>query len=62
MGTTSGLVEMVREKGVVLCALSGIQGPEDVRVYKEQGVNAVLVGESLMRAAFMKELLAWPDA
>ncbi|KAI0710092.1 indole-3-glycerol phosphate synthase [Earliella scabrosa] len=66
MGTTSGLVEMVREREVVLCALSGIQGPEDVRVYKEQGVDAVLVGESLMRAtdtkAFIKELLAWPDA
>ncbi|KAI0787878.1 indole-3-glycerol phosphate synthase [Fomes fomentarius] len=66
MGTTSGLVDMVREKDVVLCALSGIQGPEDVKVYKEQGVNAVLVGESLMRAsdttAFIKQLLAWPDA
>ena len=66
MGTTSGLVDMVCEREVLLCALSGIQGPEDVRVYKEQGVNAVLVGESLMRAtdttAFIKELLAWPDA
>ena len=65
MGTTSSLVDMVRERDVVLCALSGIQGPEDVRVYKEQGVNAVLVGESLMRAkdtaVFIKELLAWPD-
>ena len=66
MCTTSGLVDMVREKDVLLCALSGIKGPEDVRVYKEQGVNAVLVGESLMRASdtkrFIKELLAWPDA
>ncbi|TFY69685.1 hypothetical protein EVJ58_g271 [Rhodofomes roseus] len=66
MGTTSGLVDMVREKDVLLCALSGIKGPEDVRVYKEQGVNGVLVGESLMRAAdttaFIKELLEWPDA
>ncbi|OJT02053.1 Multifunctional tryptophan biosynthesis protein [Trametes pubescens] len=66
LGTTSGLVDMVRERDVVLCALSGIQGPEDVKAYKEQGVNAVLVGESLMRAGdtkvFIKELLAWPDA
>ncbi|KAH9838084.1 indole-3-glycerol phosphate synthase [Rhodofomes roseus] len=66
MGTTSGLVDMVREKDVLLCALSGIKGPKDVRVYKEQGVNGVLVGESLMRAAdttaFIKELLEWPDA
>lgn len=66
LGTTSGLVDMVRERDVVLCALSGIQGSEDVKAYKEQGVNAVLVGESLMRAGdtktFIKELLAWPDA
>ncbi|KAI0336213.1 indole-3-glycerol phosphate synthase [Cubamyces sp. BRFM 1775] len=66
MGTTSALVDMVRERDVVLCALSGIQSPGDVKVYKEQGVNAVLVGESLMRASdtkrFIKELLAWPDA
>ncbi|KAL7285802.1 hypothetical protein ACG7TL_000911 [Trametes sanguinea] len=42
MGTTSGLVDMVRERDVVLCALSGIQGPADVQAYKGQGVNAVL--------------------
>ncbi len=63
MGTTSSLVDMVRERNVVLCALSGISGPKDVRVYKEQGVNAVLVGEALMRAedtsAFIRELLEW---
>ncbi|KAI0373895.1 indole-3-glycerol phosphate synthase [Pilatotrama ljubarskyi] len=50
LGTTSALVDMVRERDVV-------QG---------QGVNAVLVGESLMRATdtkgFIKQLLAWPDA
>lgn len=66
MGTTSSLVDMVREKDIVLCALSGISGPKDVRVYKEQGVNAVLVGEALMRAAdtgvFIRELLEWPEA
>ncbi|ESK94051.1 anthranilate synthase [Moniliophthora roreri MCA 2997] len=65
MGTTSRLVDMVREKDIVLCALSGISGPQDVRVYKEQGVHAVLVGEALMRAkdtsTFIRELLEWPD-
>ncbi|KAL0947737.1 hypothetical protein HGRIS_013820 [Hohenbuehelia grisea] len=65
MGTTSRLVEMVRERDVVLCALSGISNPQDVQVYKEQGVRAVLVGEALMRAedtaGFIRELLAWPD-
>lgn len=65
MGTTSRLVEMVRERDVVLCALSGISGPKDVRLYKDEGVRAVLVGEALMRAtdttAFIRELLDWPQ-
>ncbi|KAF7798616.1 hypothetical protein EIP86_009838 [Pleurotus ostreatoroseus] len=65
MGTTTRLVDMVREKDIVLCALSGISGPADVRQYKSQGVGAVLVGEALMRAAdtgaFIKELLEWPN-
>ncbi len=65
MGTTSRLVDMVREKDIVLCALSGISGPQDVQVYKEEGVNAVLVGEALMRAedtgVFSRELLNWPQ-
>ncbi|OSX61900.1 hypothetical protein POSPLADRAFT_1170489 [Postia placenta MAD-698-R-SB12] len=64
MGTTSRLAEMVRARGVVLCALSGITGPADVRTYVAQGVGAVLVGEALMRApdtrAFIRELLDWP--
>ncbi|KAH7915069.1 indole-3-glycerol phosphate synthase-domain-containing protein [Hygrophoropsis aurantiaca] len=63
MGTTSRLVDMVRERDVILCALSGISSPEDVRQYAEQGVGAVLVGEALMRAkdtkAFIHELLNW---
>lgn len=65
MGTTSSLIDMVREKDILFCALSGISGAKDVRVYKEQGVNAVLVGEALMRAsdtkAFISELLEWPQ-
>ncbi|KAK7028269.1 indole-3-glycerol phosphate synthase [Favolaschia claudopus] len=66
MGTTSRLVDMVRERDVILCALSGISGPQDVKTYQEQAVNAVLVGEALMRAkdtaVFIRELLAWPEA
>ncbi|KIK90839.1 hypothetical protein PAXRUDRAFT_831327 [Paxillus rubicundulus Ve08.2h10] len=64
MGTTSRLVDMVRSHDVVLCALSGISSPDDVRQYAAQGVAAVLVGEALMRAqdtkAFIRELLDWP--
>ncbi|KAI5118272.1 hypothetical protein M0805_006014 [Coniferiporia weirii] len=63
MGTTSRLADMVREHNVILCALSGISGPADVRTYAEQGVSAVLIGEALMRAqdtsAFIRELLGW---
>ncbi|KAI0724137.1 N-anthranilate isomerase [Fomitopsis betulina] len=64
MQTTSRLAEMTAGKDVVLCALSGIAGPEDVRTYTSQGVSAVLVGESLMRADntrdFIRTLLDWP--
>ena len=65
MGTTTRLADMVKQHDVVLCALSGIKSNEDVRGYTEQGVNAVLVGESLMRAedpaAFIRHLLDLPE-
>ncbi|KAG9316954.1 indole-3-glycerol phosphate synthase-domain-containing protein [Chiua virens] len=63
MGTTSRLADMARGD-VVLCALSGINGPEDVRRYAKEGVGAVLVGEALMRAenprTLIHHLLDWP--
>jgi anthranilate synthase/indole-3-glycerol phosphate synthase/phosphoribosylanthranilate isomerase len=66
MGTTTRLVDMVRERDVILCALSGITGPEDVKTYTAQGVRGVLVGEALMRAGntrkFIRELLDIPEA
>ncbi|KAI0292545.1 N-anthranilate isomerase [Russula brevipes] len=65
MGTTSRLADMVKGQEVVLCALSGITGADDVRRYVQQGVGAVLVGEALMRAkdtrAFIAELLDRPE-
>lgn len=65
MGTTSRLADMVREKDVTLCALSGIKDAQDVNTYVQQGVGAVLVGESLMRAsdtrAFIRQLLSIPE-
>ena len=63
MGTTSRLADMVKGQDVILCALSGITGGEDVRRYVHEGVSAVLVGEALMRAkdtrAFISDLLDW---
>ena len=64
MGTTSRLSDMVKGRDVVLCALSGISTPEDVNKYVSEGVGAVLVGESLMRASdtdgFIRQLLSLP--
>jgi len=58
--TTSRLLSQV-PKGTILCALSGISGPNDVVTYQKEGVGAVLVGEALMRAhhtaSFIRELL-----
>lgn len=48
--TTSGLVGMIDKEKVILCALSGISTRADVARYEKEGVGAVLVGESLMRA------------
>ncbi|KAF8813758.1 anthranilate synthase component II [Phlegmacium glaucopus] len=65
MTTTSRLSDMVADKDVILCALSGISTAADVKRYASEGVGAVLIGESLMRAkdpsAFIHELLSIPD-
>ncbi|KAL8283176.1 hypothetical protein RQP46_005954 [Phenoliferia psychrophenolica] len=67
MGTTTRMADVIKQKygaeggDVILIALSGITGRADVERYAAQGVSAVLVGESLMRAqdkgAFVRELL-----
>lgn len=58
--TTSRLLGQV-PKETIVCALSGISGPQDVVAYQKNGVGAVLVGEALMRARdttnFIRELL-----
>ena len=50
LGTTSRLMGLV-PKSTVVCALSGISGPDDVTAYRDEGVKAILVGEALMRAS-----------
>jgi anthranilate synthase/indole-3-glycerol phosphate synthase/phosphoribosylanthranilate isomerase len=66
MNTTSRLRDMVAGKDVILCALSGISSSEDVKRYASEGVGAVLIGESLMRAkdtaAFVRELFSLPSS
>ena len=49
LDTTSRLMKEV-PKETIVCALSGISSPEDVKAYQNNGVGAVLVGEALMRA------------
>ena len=44
-------------EGTLFVAESGIQTREDVKAFEEQRVNAVLVGETLMRAADKKQKL-----
>jgi anthranilate synthase/indole-3-glycerol phosphate synthase/phosphoribosylanthranilate isomerase len=60
LDTTSRLMDKV-PKDTIVCALSGISGPKDVKPYQKNGVGAVLVGEALMRAKdtlkFVTELL-----
>jgi anthranilate synthase/indole-3-glycerol phosphate synthase/phosphoribosylanthranilate isomerase len=60
LDTTSRLMDQV-PKDTIVCALSGISGPQDVEPYHKNGVGAVLVGEALMRAKdtakFIEELL-----
>lgn len=62
--TTSRLMGKVPSETLV-CALSGINGPKDVEVYRKNRVGAVLVGEALMRAdqplEFAKRLLGRPE-
>lgn len=81
MSTTSRIAEVVNQqqqhqqtngsqavddRKVILCALSGITGRDDVVRYVQQGVGAVLVGEALMRAedqgAFVRTLLGIDEA
>ena len=64
LDTTTRLMSMKTENTIV-AALSGISGPNDVEVYTKSGVDAVLVGEALMRAEnttlFVKKFLVSPQ-
>ncbi|UNI21393.1 anthranilate synthase / indole-3-glycerol phosphate synthase [Purpureocillium takamizusanense] len=59
LNTTGRLRSMVPEN-TLICALSGINTYQDVLMNKRDGVNAVLVGEAIMRApdasVFISEL------
>lgn len=64
LDTTTRLMGM-RAEDTIIAALSGISGPKDVEAYRKSGVDAVLIGEALMRAKdtahFVEELLGSPQ-
>ncbi|KFA47310.1 hypothetical protein S40293_06060 [Stachybotrys chartarum IBT 40293] len=65
LNTTGRLRSMVPES-TIICALSGINSHRDVLMCKKDGVNAVLVGEAIMRApdarTFISQLCSGTDA
>jgi indole-3-glycerol phosphate synthase len=56
LGTTGRIRRFIPGETLVV-AESGIRGPEDIRVLQEYGIDGVLIGESLMRAADKKRYL-----
>lgn len=44
-------------KDIIFVAESGVRTPEDIAALREASVNAVLIGETLMRAADKKQML-----
>lgn len=65
LNTTSRLRSMV-PKETIICALSGINSHQDVLACRNDGINAVLVGEAIMRAPdasqFIRQLCAGETA
>lgn len=57
-GNSARLRELV-PPGVLFVAESGIQNPDQVRALEGEHVDAVLVGETLMRSDDKKETLKW---
>jgi indole-3-glycerol phosphate synthase len=57
MGLTARLKKFI-PPGIITVAESGIKSPHDIRLLNGSRVDAVLVGESLMRSADKKQFLA----
>ena len=57
LSVTEGLVPLV-PAGIPVVSESGIRGPEDVRALCDLGVDAVLVGESIVKSACREEAVS----
>ena len=55
--TSTRLRKLIPED-IITVAESGIKSPEDIRALRGMGLDAVLIGESLMRAADKKKFLS----
>lgn len=58
IGNSTRMREFVPD-GILFVAESGIKTREDVEVFEQEHADAVLVGETLMRAGNRKEMLAY---
>jgi len=57
LGVTARLRKLI-PAGVITVAESGIKSPDDIHALKGSGIDAVLIGESLMRAQDKRRFLA----
>jgi len=57
LGVTARLRKLI-PADIITVAESGIKSPDDIRALKGSGIDAVLIGESLMRAPDKKRFLA----
>jgi len=57
LGVTARLKKII-PAGVITVTESGIKSPDDIRALKDTGIDAVLIGESLMRAPDKRRFLA----
>jgi indole-3-glycerol phosphate synthase len=57
LGVTARLKKLI-PAGIITVTESGIKSPDDIRALKDSGIDAVLIGESLMRAPDKKQFLS----
>ncbi len=57
LSTTLKLLPLIKEEGKVAVSESGIKGREDIIKLKRSGVDAFLIGETLMRSKNPEEVL-----
>ncbi|MEO2069120.1 MAG: indole-3-glycerol phosphate synthase TrpC [Desulfurobacteriaceae bacterium] len=57
LDTTLRLLPLIKEDNKIAVSESGIKGKDDILKLKEKGVNAFLIGETLMRSENPEEVL-----